>query len=167
MNNKIYNIDCLLGIKDIPDNYIDLIIIDPPYDICTKGDKKGNTKIARNIKALEKELINNDLVDGFDISVLDELVRVMKTINIYIWGNGRQIPLYLDCFVKKWNCKFEILIWGKLNPMSLYSNKYMSDKEYWLYFRDKGYCQPNNYEGAKTIYLSNILILDIQNYLII
>ena len=112
-------------------------------------------------------MINNDLVDGFDISVLDELVRVMKTINIYIWGNGRQIPLYLDCFVKKWNCKFEILIWGKLNPMSLYSNKYMSDKEYWLYFRDKGYCQPNNYEGAKTIYLSNILILDIQNYLII
>ena len=51
--------------------------------------------------------------------------------------------------------------------MSLYSNKYMSDKEYCLYFRDKGYCQPNNYEGAKTIYLSNILILDIQNYLII
>lgn len=62
MNNKIYNIDCLLGIKDIPDNYIDLIIIDPHYDICTKGDKKGNTKIARNIKALEKEMINNDLV---------------------------------------------------------------------------------------------------------
>ena len=58
MNNKIYNMDCLLGIKDIPDNYIDLVIIDPPYDICTKGGKKGNTKIARNIKALEKELIN-------------------------------------------------------------------------------------------------------------
>ena len=156
--------DCLLGIKDIPDNYIDLVIIDPPYDICTKGGKKGNTKIARNIKALEKELINNDLVDGFDISVLDELVRVMKTINIYIWCNGRQIPLYLDYFVKKLNCKFDILIWGKLNPMPLYSNKYMSDKEYCLYFRDKGYCQPNNYEDAKTIYLSNINIKDKKLY---
>ena len=164
MNNKIYNMDCLLGIKDIPDNYIDLVIIDPPYDICTKGGKKGNTKIARNIKALEKELINNDLVDGFDISVLDELVRVMKTINIYIWCNGRQIPLYLDFFVKKLNCKFDILIWGKLNPMPLYSNKYMSDKEYCLYFRDKGYCQPNNYEDAKTIYLSNINIKDKKLY---
>ena len=42
--------DCLLDIKDIPDNYINLVIIDPPYDICTKGGKKGNTKINSSIK---------------------------------------------------------------------------------------------------------------------
>ena len=63
MLNKIYNEDCLLGIKKIPDNFVDLVIIDPPYSICTKGGKKGNTKIAKNIKALEKELIVNDLED--------------------------------------------------------------------------------------------------------
>ena len=42
--------------------------------------------------------------------------------------------------------------------------KYISDKEYCLYFRDKGYCQPNNYEDAKTIYLSNINIKDKKLY---
>jgi len=31
--NKIYNKDCLEGLKEIPDNSIDLIITDPPYNI--------------------------------------------------------------------------------------------------------------------------------------
>ena len=31
--NKIYNEDCLVGLKKIPDNSIDLVLIDPPYDI--------------------------------------------------------------------------------------------------------------------------------------
>ena len=164
MINKIYNMDCLIGVKNIPDNSVDLVIIDPPYNICTKGGKKGNTKIAKNIKALEKELINNDLVDGYDLSILDELVRVMKNINIYIWCNGRQIPTYMKYFVENLGCKLEILIWGKTNPMPLYSNKYMGDKEYCLYFRKGGYCQPLNYEDARTIYTSKINIKDKQLY---
>ena len=41
--------DCLLDIKDISDNYINLVIIDPPYDICTKGGKKGNTQGCKNL----------------------------------------------------------------------------------------------------------------------
>ena len=31
--NKIYNMDCLEGMKQIPDNHIDLILTDPPYGI--------------------------------------------------------------------------------------------------------------------------------------
>lgn len=164
MLNKIYNEDCLIGIKNIPDNFVDLIIIDPPYDICTKGGKKGNTRIANNIKALEKELINNDLVNAFDYSILDELVRVMKNINIYIFCNGRQIPKYIDYFVNKLECKFDILIWVKSNPMPLYSNKYLGDKEYCLYFRKKGYCMPQNYEDARTVYISTSNIKDKKLY---
>lgn len=49
--NKIYNEDCLIGLKKIPDNSIDLVVIDPPYDISTKGGKKGTGKLC-------KELIN-------------------------------------------------------------------------------------------------------------
>ena len=29
--NKLYNIDCMLAIKKIPDKYFDLAIVDPPY----------------------------------------------------------------------------------------------------------------------------------------
>ena len=35
--NKIYNVDCLEYMKTLPDNYIDLIIADPPY-FNIKGD---------------------------------------------------------------------------------------------------------------------------------
>ena len=55
--NQIYNQDCLIGLKDIPDKTIDLVIIDPPYDICTKGGCKGKTRIAKYMKNLEDELI--------------------------------------------------------------------------------------------------------------
>lgn len=158
--NKIFNEDCLLGIRKIPDNSIDLVIIDPSYDICTKGGKTGNSRVAKEVKNLEKELIDNNLTDGFDVSILDELIIVMKNINIYIWCNGRQIPLYIKYFIEQLDCK--IIILGKTNPMFLYSNKYLGDKEYYLYFRKKGFYQPKNYEDAKTIYLSTLNIKDKQ-----
>ena len=31
--DKIYNMDCLEGMKQIPDNFIDLVLTDPPYNI--------------------------------------------------------------------------------------------------------------------------------------
>ena len=40
----------------------------------------------------------------------------------------------------------------------------MGDKEYCLYFRKGGYCKPNNYEDAKTIYLSILNVKDKQKY---
>ena len=162
--NKIYNEDCLVGLKKIPDNSIDLVLIDPPYDLCTTGGKKGTGKFAKSMMKLEKELINNDLVNGFDIKVLDELIRVMKNINIYIWCNARQIPMYIKYFNLQLNCKLEVIIWNKTNPMPLYNYKYMNDKEYCLYFRDGGYCNPKNYEDAKTVYISKINLEDKKLY---
>lgn len=37
--NRIINIDCLVGMKEIPDNSIDVIITDPPYGISFMGKK--------------------------------------------------------------------------------------------------------------------------------
>ncbi len=162
--NKIYNEDCLVGLKKIPDNSIDLVLIDPPYDICTAGGKKGNDKLSHDIMKLEKELIDNNLVSSFDIKVLDEIVRVMKGINIYIWCNARQIPMYIKYFNLQLQCKLEVVIWGKTNPIPLFSNKYMNDKEYCLYFRKDGYCKPKSYEDAKSIYISKANVEDKKKY---
>lgn len=162
--NKIYNEDCLVRLKKIPDNSIDLVLIDPPYDICTAGGKKGNDKLSHDIMKLEKELIDNNLVSSFDIKVLDEIVRVMKGINIYIWCNARQIPMYIKYFNLQLQCKLEVVIWGKTNPIPLFSNKYMNDKEYCLYFRKDGYCKPKSYEDAKSIYISKANVEDKKKY---
>lgn len=44
--------------------------------------------------------------------------------------------------------------------MPTFNNKYLTDKEYCLYFRKNGYCNPANYEDARTIFSSFINIKD-------
>lgn len=43
-----YNMDCMDGMKEFPDGYFDLAIVDPPYGIRVdvKGRKKGRTRLA-------------------------------------------------------------------------------------------------------------------------
>ena len=148
--NKIYNKDCISWIKDVPDNTIDLVIIDPPYKIRKKTQEVNSLAIA--VKKYNLELQRDNLIDEYDKSILEELIRVMKKINIYIWCNGEQVPFYIDYFVNKNKCKMDILVWNKTNAMPLYNNKYMTDKEYCLYFRKGGYCKPACYEDAKTVF---------------
>ena len=150
-------------IKDIPDNSIDLIIIDPPYLI---ENTNGGTKsyLGKSIRNMNEEIEKKELTKGINISICEELIRIQKKINIYIWCNCKQIPEYLDFFYKKHNCKFEILIWNKTNAIPLYSNKYMNDKEYCLYFRKNGYCAPQSYNDAKTVFFNLINIKDKEKY---
>lgn len=152
--NKIYNEDCYFGIKNIPADSIDLVIIDPPYDINTRKNRVGYNRIAKSILKVENTLVNHNLTESYDFSLLEELIRVMKKINIYIWCSKKQIEDYLKFFVDKHKCRYEILIWNKTNAMPLYSNKYINDKEYCLYFRKEAKCNPANYEDAKTVYIS-------------
>ena len=161
--NKIHFGDCYELIKLIPDKSVDLIVTDPPYQIDnTKAG--GKSELSRSIQGMNDELERNELGEGIDFSILDEFVRVMKKINCYIWCNHKQIPDYLDFFVKEQGCSFDILIWNKTNALPLFNNKYLTDKEYCLYFRKGGYCNPSNYEDAKTVFYEPINIKDKQHY---
>ena len=103
--NKIYNEDCYKGIKDIPDNSIDLIIIDPPYEfvanggggafgsknrdyhgeyskLSTKEHRREGLRIMSNMQRVANNL--DDICAGFNYQLLDEIDRVMKNINIYM-----------------------------------------------------------------------------------
>ena len=113
---------------------------------------------------MNDEITLQGLTKGFDLAVLDELVRVMKRINIYIWCNGKQIPMYLDYFVRGKKASFDILIWSKTNATPLFHNKYLSDKEYCLYFRKGAHCQPQSYEKARTVYFQPINVKDKKKY---
>ena len=155
--------DCLELLKSIPDNSIDLIVTDPPY-LIENTKAGGKSKLAKSIQVMNDEIENNHLTDGFNIDILDEMVRVMKNINLYIWCNHKQIPMYIDYFVNKLKCSFDILIWNKTNAMPLFNNKYLTDKEYCLYFRKGGYCNPNSYEEAKTVYYQPINSKDKKQY---
>ena len=77
--NRLYNEDCMVAMKSIPDKYFDLAIVDPPYGINInnnmgrrKGDKKSNYKEVY----WDKETPSKDY--------FDELFRVSK--EQIIWG---------------------------------------------------------------------------------
>lgn len=159
MLNKIYNEDCIIGIKKMPDNFIDLVIIDPPYKI-NNHNVKYDSDLARSINSYNDELYKSNLTGGYDYNILKEIIRVLKRINIYIFCNGEQIPFYIKYFVLDRKCKMDIIIWNKINALPLFNNKYLSDKEYCLYFRKGGYCSPKNYEDAKTVFYYPINIKD-------
>ena len=85
--------------------------------------------------------------------------------NIYLWCNKTQIPEYFKFYVEKHKCKFDIICWHKTNALPTYSNKYLSDTEYLLYFRKgKGKCFPKSYEDAKTYYIAPINHKDKKKY---
>lgn len=159
----IYNQDCLEGLKAIKSGSVDLIVTDPPY-LIKDTHAGGNTRLARTIQPINNELRDNGLNVGLDPAILPELVRVLKTINLYIWCNKAQIPEYLNFFVGELGCSFDILVWIKTNSPPTFHNKYLSDKEYCLYFRRGGYCQPTSYETAKTAYYQQTNVIDKKAY---
>lgn len=149
--NNIYMMDCLQGLRLIPDNSIDLIVTDPPYQIDGIHEYKGND-LGKRLINYQGKLMEDNLVSGFDTAILDEMYRVMKVPNIYIWCNIAQVPMYIKYFVLEKGCKMDILIWHKTNPMPCCNNKWLTDKEYCLYFRKGGYCNPSGYAEAKTVW---------------
>jgi site-specific DNA-methyltransferase (adenine-specific) len=157
--NKITCGDCYELIKNLPDKSIDLIVTDPPYQI-DKTQAGNKSELALSIQKMNDELEEYELTNSINPEILDEFMRVMKVPNIYIWCNIKQIPLYINYFVNENDCKLDIIIWAKTNATPLFNNKYMSDKEYCLYFRKGGYCNPQTYEEAKTFYYQPINISD-------
>ena len=156
--NKIYNMDCLEGLKLIPDKSIDLVVTDPPYDIQTSG--AGIYKQAD--KQYVKEL--NFMKDGFLPEVLDELCRVLKKINIYIFCSQKQIIPLLDYFVKGKKCNYNLLTWHKTNPVPACGNKYLTDTEFILFFREKGVKIYGNFNSKFTYYVTPLNQRDKKRY---
>ena len=142
--DKIYNMDCLVGMKDIPDNSVDCVITDPPYIIETQGGGIYTQEDKQYVKEL------NAIKDGFRTEILDELCRVMKRINIYLFCSQKQIIPLTDYFVTKRCCNWNLLSWHKDNPVPACGNKYLSDTEYLLFFREKGVKLFGNFDTKRT-----------------
>lgn len=74
---------------------------------------------------------------GITNDILDELCRVMKKINIYVWCNKNQLRQLIDYFDDK-GCNIDLLTWNKTNPIPTCNNTYLSDIEYCVFARESG-----------------------------
>ena len=146
--DRIYLEDCLEGLKKIPDKSIDLSVTDPPYEIETTG--------AGLYKQTDKQYIKelNSMKDGFSKEILDELCRVLKKINIYLFCSQKQIIPLLDYFVKGKKCNYNIISWHKTNPIPACGNKYLTDTEFILFFRERGVKIYGEFHTKFTYYLT-------------
>ena len=145
--NSLHHGDCYDLIKKIPDNSVDLIYTDIPYEFDSGGNagafgikmKMYNRNIlVSDGKKKEKEKNKKDFEGGVDWDILDEFVRVMKDIWIFIWCSKKQIPYLIDYFVNERGCMFDILVWCKTNAIPKTNNMFLPDAEYCLFFRGGG-----------------------------
>jgi site-specific DNA-methyltransferase (adenine-specific) len=85
--NKIYNMDCLEGLKLLPNDSVDLIVTDPPYNL---------NKDFENDNLSEMEFID------FLTPIFDEMARVIKPKHsvIIFFDSGQKLPLFWKCLFK-------------------------------------------------------------------
>lgn len=100
--NRLYNLDCMQGMREFPDGFFDLAIVDPPYGIGIDGQRK---RVCRNPKHNRKEHSR----EGWDSKppteeYFRELERVSR--NQVIWGGNYFVPMLKQAH-KGW------LIWDK------------------------------------------------------
>ena len=131
--NRIYNEDCLEGMKRIPDGSVDLVVTDPPYKL-TSGGCKGKSKIIFN----QTYYIGKSRGQMFKIPPfepwLKECFRVLKNgSHFYCMTNDKNLK---DILVLAEKCGFKevnILVWKKWMHTPL--PYYMKNVEFIILFR--------------------------------
>lgn len=151
--DHIYCEDSYMAIKELPDKCIDCIYTDIPYFYINGSG--GNSELSKRIDSNINTGLK-DIKDGIDFDILNEFIRTMKKINIFIWCSKLQILDIMKFFIEKHNCFFEILTWNKTNPTPATMNTWLPDIEYCLYFREKGVPLNDGYELKSKWYDSPI-----------
>jgi len=98
---NFHNIDCMDFMADVPDNYYELIITDPPYGIGIDGQKEIKKGKKSHRKGHTKKNWDNAIPTA---EYFEQLFRASK--NQIIWG-GNYFVKYLTEGHKGW------IIWGK------------------------------------------------------
>ena len=109
----LYHADAFKKLKTIPDNSIDLILTDPPYNLSSYST--GNMKFSW------RSDINNDLATwdrNFNpIDLKDDFVRILKpTGNIMAFCSYNLIGKWHETFDPLFDT-FQFFVWHKTNPV--------------------------------------------------
>ena len=113
--NKVHLMDCMEGMADIPDNYFELAIVDPPYGVgasssqfTREGKQTGRSKCVSGL-GYKKGVWDECTPDSI---YFDELYRI--TENQIIWG--------VNFFAGFYRFSSGRIIWDKDNGENGYSD---------------------------------------------
>jgi site-specific DNA-methyltransferase (adenine-specific) len=124
--NKVYNMNCLDGLKEIPDKSIDLIVTDPPYFLPVQS-YVGTRKNGYN----KRSLADTSILKGFFDGVFIELSRVLKDNGTYyVFCDAQSYPIFYQTMFPL--CKHvRLLIWDKLVSYNGYTWRHQHELIAW------------------------------------
>lgn len=132
--NNIYNMDCLEGMKMIPDGSVDLIVTDPPYRVTQKGNAGTMSGyVTTDIYSRGRVFEYNDIsIDEY----LPHFYRILKdTSHCYIMCNNLNLPHFFDVISGSGFHFTKMLVWDKKSKIC--GRYYMGQVEY-IFFLRKG-----------------------------
>lgn len=131
--NRIYNEDCLEGMKRIPDKSVDLVFTSPPYNmnLRIRNGKYCSRQIVKEISTKYKNFDDNLPMEEyyeFNKKVIGELLRVSDLVfyNVqFLTGNKRALFKLIGEFNEKLK---EIIVWDKINAQPAISQNVMNSQ---------------------------------------
>ncbi len=124
--NKIYNMDCLEGMRLLDGNSIDLTVTSPPYDILRTYNGNIEQWSFEKFQAIAKELYRVTADGGVVVWVVgDATVKGSETGTSF-----RQALWFKDCGFNL----HDTMIYRKINYVPLTHNRYEQEFEYMFVF---------------------------------
>ena len=109
-NNKIYNMDCLDGMKDIKSGSIDLIVTDPPYLINYKTNRR-NDKNHEFTKVIAND-DNTELIEEY----IKECYRILKDDTaMYMFCSPKTVDFFKQKIDETGFRIKNLIVWDKGN----------------------------------------------------
>jgi len=133
--NKIYCMDCLEGLKKLPDNSIDLVVTDPPYNtgMVEKKVDKRKTKKPRLFSFFNDSYTNEDYLKLIE-TCCNNFYRILKENSTgYIYMNWKKLGLWLEFLEKAGFSVKNVIVWDKVIHGLNYQN-YAYTYELIIYF---------------------------------
>lgn len=110
---KIFQGDSKEKLNNIPDNSVDFILTDPPYNIAKYST--GNIFVPRR-SFLNNDIASWDLKEFKPEDWVDHFKRVLKTNgNLFIFTSYNQLGQWYDCLNHKFD-RTQFMVWHKKNP---------------------------------------------------
>lgn len=136
--NTIYNMDAIEGLKQIPENSIDLVFTDPPYKLVGGGKKSSLLRKEKDLCAFttDGEVFANKTPEFKEwIPLLYPIVKESRYI--FIMTNDRNMRAIWDECEKAGFIFCELLVMNKGHGVP--SSYFYKSCEYILMFRKGGY----------------------------
>ena len=145
--NVIYNQDCLVGMKDIPDKCVDLIVTDPPYRVTSRGGGGTMSGYWTGEKAKKGYVFAHNDIDVSEY--IGEFYRLLKDrSHCYIMCNNSNLPHFFDVISKSKFNFVKLLVWDKCTKIC--GKYYMGQVEH-IFLLRKGGDKPINDCGTSDL----------------